>query len=152
MAMNPVEKAKWVAALKSGNFPQAGGALKTDEGFCCLGVLCEVSGLGEWEKEKTNVDVLDSESQMGYPYSKANTKVWEVGNSSAAILPSFVVSLVWLESDNPYVSIPEELLPEINRTCELTLGLGAKVNLTLLNDHKVPFPLIAQLIERDVAL
>lgn len=34
---------KWVAALRSGEYKQnAGINLKTDLGYCCLGVLCEV--------------------------------------------------------------------------------------------------------------
>ena len=45
-------KEKWVAALRSGDYPQTRFALNRtkshDEapvGFCCLGVLCEVAGL-----------------------------------------------------------------------------------------------------------
>ena len=36
-------KAKWLEALRSGRFPQAAGRLKSDQGYCCLGVLCEVN-------------------------------------------------------------------------------------------------------------
>lgn len=36
---------KWVAVLRSGQYKQTMGALKTDKGYCCLGVLCEVAGL-----------------------------------------------------------------------------------------------------------
>jgi hypothetical protein len=35
----------WVSALRSGRYQQDYGFLKTDRGFCCLGVLCEVAGL-----------------------------------------------------------------------------------------------------------
>ena len=42
--MNPEVKAKWVAALRSGEYKQGRGALRNaaDE-FCCLGVLCDLS-------------------------------------------------------------------------------------------------------------
>lgn len=40
-------KKKWVAALNSGKYKQTTGALKNDNGFCCLGVLCDV-----YRKEK----------------------------------------------------------------------------------------------------
>lgn len=40
--MNPEVKAKWVAALRSGEFQQGKNALKSEEGYCCLGVLCEL--------------------------------------------------------------------------------------------------------------
>lgn len=38
-------KAKWVAALRSGEYQQARGTLFDGEGYCCLGVLCKVAGL-----------------------------------------------------------------------------------------------------------
>lgn len=38
-------KEKWVAALRSGEYRQAAGALTKDGGYCCLGVLqCAVDG------------------------------------------------------------------------------------------------------------
>lgn len=45
---------KWVAALRSGEFKQGREWLRTaDDGFCCLGVACELyrreTGDGEWE-------------------------------------------------------------------------------------------------------
>ena len=40
---------KWVDALRSGEYEQGKGNLKTADGkFCCLGVACEISELGEW--------------------------------------------------------------------------------------------------------
>jgi hypothetical protein len=42
--MNPEIKAQWVAALRSGEYTQGMGALKTLEGaYCCLGVLCDLA-------------------------------------------------------------------------------------------------------------
>jgi hypothetical protein len=43
--VDPEIKAKWVEALRSGRYQQATGKLMTEEGYCCLGVLCEVAGL-----------------------------------------------------------------------------------------------------------
>ena len=40
---------KWVEALRSGQFKQGKGVLKNQAGYCCLGVLCEISGLGKFE-------------------------------------------------------------------------------------------------------
>ena len=40
---------KWVAALRSGDYKQCKGHLKDSTGHCCLGVLSEISGIGEWE-------------------------------------------------------------------------------------------------------
>lgn len=38
-----------VAALRSGKYTQTHARLKRTDGFCCLGVACDISGLGEWK-------------------------------------------------------------------------------------------------------
>lgn len=40
--MKETIKKRWIAALLSGKYVQASGALKTRKGFCCLGVLCDL--------------------------------------------------------------------------------------------------------------
>jgi len=40
--MNPEIKAKWLDALRSGEYKQTRYRMKTGEGFCCLGVLCDL--------------------------------------------------------------------------------------------------------------
>lgn len=44
-------KQKWVAALRSGDYKQTTGVLKRPSGFCCLGVLLDVSEIGYWEDD-----------------------------------------------------------------------------------------------------
>lgn len=49
-------KASWIAALRSGEYPQTQGRLrqwvdKDEPSFCCLGVLCEVHPNIEWRSE-----------------------------------------------------------------------------------------------------
>lgn len=40
-----------VKALRSGDYTQIEGRLKTDEGFCCLGVMCDLDqNSNEWNK------------------------------------------------------------------------------------------------------
>lgn len=41
-------KRKWVNALRSGDYPQGYGTLRGPLGFCALGVLLDVSGIGDW--------------------------------------------------------------------------------------------------------
>jgi len=52
MKMNPEVKARWVKALRSGEYGQTKEVLKDTGGFCCLGVLCDVfakeDGRREW--------------------------------------------------------------------------------------------------------
>ena len=42
---------KWVEALRSGEYRQTSGVLRDRDGFCCLGVLCDLSKTGEWVKD-----------------------------------------------------------------------------------------------------
>lgn len=42
---------KWVDALRSGKYRQARNFLRSDDSFCCLGVACEISGLGAWSED-----------------------------------------------------------------------------------------------------
>lgn len=50
--LNDIAKA-WVEALRSGEFAQERQMLRSNNGYCCLGVLCELhrkaTGLGHWE-------------------------------------------------------------------------------------------------------
>lgn len=47
--MNPEIKAKWLEALRSGNYKQGTGRLrKADNSYCCLGVLCDVIDPTKW--------------------------------------------------------------------------------------------------------
>lgn len=39
---------KWVEALRSGKYPQGTRSLRNGGQFCCLGVLCDISGIGSW--------------------------------------------------------------------------------------------------------
>lgn len=56
--MNKRIKKLWVSALRSGEYKQTGGVLKSagKPRFCCLGVLCEVyreaEGKGRWRGSK----------------------------------------------------------------------------------------------------
>lgn len=39
---------KWVTALRSDKYEQGAGALRSEDDYCCLGVLCDISGLAQW--------------------------------------------------------------------------------------------------------
>jgi hypothetical protein len=50
--MNPGVKSAWIAALKSGAYQQTQHHLRDQDGYCCLGVLCDLAShedLGKWE-------------------------------------------------------------------------------------------------------
>ena len=43
--MNQQYKKLWLEALRSGKYEQINNELSNDDGFCCLGVLCKITGL-----------------------------------------------------------------------------------------------------------
>lgn len=57
-------KQRWIDALLSGDYTQARGDMKTESGYCCLGVLCDVSGLGYWED---NAYVIGTNAMRWWP-------------------------------------------------------------------------------------
>lgn len=64
--MNKELKPKWLKALRSGEYKQSRETLKDDNGFCCLGVLCDLTYPDDWVKNKIGQGI-------GKYHSKANT-------------------------------------------------------------------------------
>lgn len=42
--LDPEFKAKWIAALRSGEYKQGKFYLEHNGGYCCLGVACKIAG------------------------------------------------------------------------------------------------------------
>lgn len=85
--MNQEIKAKWVTALRSGEYIQTKGALHDYAGFCCLGVLCDLyrkENGGEWAPS----NIISGESMF---------------LNSETLLPQTVQLWAGLEADDPYV-------------------------------------------------
>lgn len=51
--MNPEWKARWMNALRSGEYKQSTGHLRNDYGFCCLGVLCDIFDNQRWIRDNS---------------------------------------------------------------------------------------------------
>ena len=94
--MNPQIKQKWVSALRSGEYQQGRNYLRTDNGFCCLGVLCDL-------------------------YIKENQLEWDLTNNGhndymfqdmVGCLPVSVKE--WADLDNPHVNVGESTLVRLN--------------------------------------
>jgi hypothetical protein len=66
--MNSQIKEKWIAALRSNEYKQTQGYLHTNEGFCCLGVLCDLYAKEknmEWKIENDgNIRSFDGKDQV----------------------------------------------------------------------------------------
>jgi len=74
-------KAQWLEALRSGRYKQGKYRLRNSrDEFCCLGVLCDISGEGEWEHS----------SSMGYLYKRGEEQ-------DKNVLPTFLHQLVDME-------------------------------------------------------
>ena len=54
---------KWVEALRSGEYKQGRELLRVGDHFCCLGVACDVSNVGEWQR-RTGI-TFEYEEEMG---------------------------------------------------------------------------------------
>jgi len=112
---------KWVAALKSGKYEQSRLRLKTSEGYCCLGVLCDISGLGKWEVDERGID------KIVYKYVKEND------TAETALLSSTVTD--WAGMINHAGQLPIEVI-------------GVKYLFQLNDSGKMNFNQIADIIEK----
>ena len=62
---NKEVKEKWLAALRSGEYKQGRNALRRNNNFCCLGVLCDIYSEEKnvpWEKLGDHDRILDCKS------------------------------------------------------------------------------------------
>lgn len=123
-------KARWVAALRSGRYPQTWGALRTSEGYCCLGVLCDVRDPSLWKPFERPKGYLNSdhptegdlvgEPDVTYTYLEA-----------AATLPDGVSEWARLIDNDPDINLAFDI-----------------VQLSVLNDDfQYDFNQIADVIE-----
>lgn len=76
----------WCEALESGKYQQERQMLCSGDKFCCLGVACDISGVGDWD--------------LGYDYITGN-------HSDGATLPLAVRDWLGLAECDPYVDIED---------------------------------------------
>lgn len=113
-------KAKWVKALRSGKYIQSASRLRTDRGFCCLGVLCDVIDNTKWVKAPKQNNLLPY-----YTYDE---------ECSRDFLPISLLKKTGLELKNPHVIVDEKIY-------ELS---------SLNDDGRYTFNQIADLIEEQL--
>ena len=134
----------WLEALRSGKFKQVQNKLRKDvdkQEFCCLGVLCEISGMGHWE-ERLNAD--ENATMMWYVPSE------DTAGAARDYLPTEVMAAVGLQdtegkvsTDNPKVAA---LLAKIREEDEDHTYVRV-TSLAQLNDKGATFEEIADIIE-----
>jgi hypothetical protein len=94
---------KWINALRSGKYKQGRNVLRNqNDEFCCLGVLCDISGIYEWKKPDSNIDGEEF-YLYNLNYGDLPFKVIEwagIRGGPTAILPNF--SLVSANDDKEW--------------------------------------------------
>lgn len=143
--MNPEIKARWVAALRSGDYKQGEGTLRRVDGtvtHCCLGVLCELAvqdGVGRMVESKLNQD----------PSSIIKVTFFgDRGDETSTDIPPNVQAWAGLVSDDLEDEARYPSNPEVEWTDED--GNVGRQSLAILNDGGVPFDKIAQIIEESL--
>ncbi len=120
-------KQRWVRALRSGKYTQATGALRTEDGFCCLGVLCDVYDPENW--------TLAPHEELGHESQEWHYKSTNRPNDRTYwkdVLPNEIVEFAGFDTGNP--EVPYEV-------CD------GKTSLAVINDRGATFAQIADLIE-----
>lgn len=100
--MNKKIADKWVKALRSGKYKQGKSRLRTDNEYCCLGVLCDISKQGEWIKFKNTKnyryasDKLGSNSPNFYAHLLSYILKWAKMRSAAGEFEGCSIALTGL--------------------------------------------------------
>ena len=89
--MNPAIKAEWVKALRSGNYAQGKGNLRTfDDKYCCLGVLCDIGQRKAWTRRDDSYmyhyEHGGNTSYTALPGSGINTVIGISASSESALM------------------------------------------------------------------
>lgn len=137
--MDQEVKAKWVAALRSGEYPQGKGALNRDGKFCCLGVLCDVL-----VKDGAPIEVIDHLSMSIEDSALVPHTVTYDG--AMGVLPVTVKDMVGLAEADPVVTVVPH---DHSEECAGPDCPDAHTeNLSGVNDDGKTFEEIAEMIER----
>lgn len=120
--MNPEVKKLWVDALRSGEYHQTKDRLKSDDGYCCLGVLCELA------VEAGVIPPFVNEEFGWVIHAESDSHV-------EAVLPWEVAEWSGLGDNNPLIQLSSYDFP---------------VPISDPNDAGMPFEEIAKLIEEQL--
>lgn len=130
--MNPEVKAKWLEALRSGEYKQGREYLRRGNYYCCLGVLCDIAVKEGVISENRDGGRL-SVSTFGV-FGPNQVEGWAVSETS---LPQAVVEWAELSDGSPEVFY-EVYEDEGPKSMELVV---------LNDDERLTFDQIAPLIE-----
>ena len=128
--MNPEVKQKWIGALRSGKYEQGSEKLRSPNGYCCLGVLCDLY-VKENNKE-WNFNGYDEDGDETNPHPM---DYW-CFDGEYEFLPQSVMDWAKLYLRNPILRVDDnDEMFEFNE------------EVSTLNDEGYSFSEIADLIE-----
>lgn len=121
----------WVDALRSGLYEQARGKLSDGDGYCCLGVACEVAMANGVELRKVR--------------SIEDDGVWVSYDEANSMLPQSVAKWLGLGACCPTFEHST-----CDRLADTVYVLDGATSVTVLNDRmKLDFNRIADALEKD---
>jgi len=89
--MNEEISEQWVEALRSGKYQQTRGGLRRfkEDTYCCLGVLCDISKIGEWKHigDNTLYDYSISTLPLQQALLPESVMKWAGMNTRAGYVP-----------------------------------------------------------------
>lgn len=176
--MNQEFKKLFVEALRSGQYKQGVGRLsqwiKPNQIFCALGVACDVVAknpalvpniVGEWDAFTENVEAVnpwpfktkstvgETGKDLSYTHSFPTVLAFELGmvvdgkkydKDTNSMVPQLQPNVHWNFLEHQLPMIKQEVFEKTN----LNLAIGACCSVAGLNDNKVPFPVIADIVEK----
>lgn len=128
----------WCSALVSGNYTQAKSYLREADGWCCLGVLCDIT---------PGVTTCGSDDGDVFSY------VWNDGeDSNTSLPPGFTRDLFGATIDIGDINchLRRAAPATLERLAELSSPVREVTTLAYLNDDGASFDLIAQVIKECV--
>ncbi|NBO72453.1 MAG: hypothetical protein EBU66_19235 [Bacteroidetes bacterium] len=93
--MNPQVKEKWIDALRSGKYEQGSEKLRSVDGYCCLGVLCDL--YAQEQNKEWDLKGIDEENHQVMDY-------WYFDGESE-FLPDSVREWAGITFNNPKVRV-----------------------------------------------
>lgn len=140
MALTEIQEL-WAAKLESGEYQQTHNRLRQGKKMCCLGVGCDISGLGKWVEESGEFYFEQSGGGIADGVSTP---------SKSVILTPAVQEWLGLTHDNAQFDMTQEaidLLKQHQHNTDTWLyEVGDKFSLAHFNDYGWPFAVIAQII------
>lgn len=96
-------KYEWIEALRSGEYKQGRGTLRSyDNQYCCLGVLCDIAvkhGIADWYSIQGSIGPKNS--NIIYIVAPPNADIGaEETETNHAYLPSFIAEWAGLSEDD----------------------------------------------------